>query len=143
METQENNNMFDSSFFIVISQKCKNGWTTVKNKFSSNKELVNFDDVNGAIDKINELNLNYNNLLKTIDNLNQKIENIENNIQIINNNRNEQKILSSNIDLIKYDMAILNKIIQDSITTTNENKKNIEDINVKLTSINDNIIMLD
>jgi hypothetical protein len=143
METQENNNMFDSSFFIVISQKCKNGWTTVKNKFSSNKELVNFDDVNGAIDKINELNLNYNNLLKTIDNLNQKIENIENNIQILNNNRNEQKILSSNIDLIKYDMTILNKIIQDSITTTNENKKNIEDINVKLTSINDNIIMLD
>jgi hypothetical protein len=143
METQENNNMFDSSFFIVISQKCKNGWTTVKNKFSSNKELVNFNDVNGAIDKINELNLNYNNLLKTIENLNQKIENIENNIDIINNNRNEQKILSSNIDLIKYDMVILNKIIQDSITTTNENKKNIEEINVKLTSINDNIIMLD
>jgi hypothetical protein len=143
METQENNNMFDSSFFLVFSQKCKNGWITVKNKFSSNKELVSFNDVNGAIDKINELNLNYNNLLKTIDNLNQKIENIENNIEIINNNRNEQKILSSNIDLIKYDMVILNKIIQDSITTTNENKKNIEDINVKLTSINDNIIMLD
>lgn len=143
METQENNNIFDSSFFIVISQKCKNGWTTVKNKFSSNKELVSFNDVNGAIDKINELNLNYNNLLKTIDNLNQKIENIENNIEIINNNHNEQKILSSNIDLIKYDMVILNKIIQDSITTTNENKKNIEDINLKLTSFNDNIIMLD
>lgn len=143
METQENNNLFDSSFFIVISQKCKNGWTTVKNKFSSNKELVSFNDVNGAIDKINELNLNYNNLLNTVNNLNQKIENIENNIEIINNNRTEQKILSNNIDLIKYDMVILNKIIQDSITTTTENKKNIEEINVKLTSINDNIIMLD
>jgi hypothetical protein len=142
METQENNNMFDSSFFLVLSQKCKNGWISVKNKFSSNKELVSFNDVNGAIDKINELNFNYNNLLKIIDNLNQKIENIENNIEIINN-RNEQKILSNNIDLIKYDMVILNKIIQDSIITTNENKKNIEEINVKLTSINDNIIMID
>jgi hypothetical protein len=143
METQDNNDIFDNSFFLVFSQKCKNGWTIVKNKFSSNKELVSFNDVNGAIDKINELNLNYNNLLKIVDNLNQKIENIENNIEIINNNRNEQRILSSNIDLIKYDMVILNKIIQDSITTTNENKKNIEEINVKLTSINDNIIMLD
>ena len=143
METQENNNLFDSSFFIVISQKCKNGWTTVKNKFSSNKELVSFNDVNGAIDKINELNLNYNNLLNTVNNLNQKIENIENNIEIINNNLSEQKLLSNNIDLIKYDMVILNKIIQDSITITNENKKNIEDIHEKFISINENIIMLD
>ena len=143
MESEENNNIFDSSFFIVISQKCKNGWITVKNKFSSNKELVSFDDVNGAINKINELNINYNNLLKTINNLNQKIENIENSIEMINNNNIEQKLLSNNIDLIKYDMVILNKIIQDSITTTNENKKNIEEIHEKFISINENIIMID
>jgi hypothetical protein len=143
MESQENNNIFDSSFFIVISQKCKNGWITVKNKFSSNKDLVSFDDVNGAINKINELNINYNNLLKTINNLNQKIENIENSIDVLNNNLIEQKILSNNIDLIKYDMVILNKIIQDSITTTNENKKNIEEIHEKFISINENIIMID
>ena len=143
METQENNDMFDSSFFIVISQKCKNGWTIVKNKFSSNKELVSFNDVNGAIDKINELNLNYNNLLKTINNLNQKIENIESNIEIINNNQSEHKYLSNNIDLIKYDMAILNKIIQDSMLITNENKKYIEEIHEKFLSINENIIMID
>jgi len=40
-------------------------------------------------------------------------------------------------------MVILNKIIQDSITTTNENKKNIEEIYEKFISINENIIMID
>ena len=143
MENQENNNMFDSSFFVVFSQKCKNGWMIVKNKFSSNKELISFNDVNGAIDKINELNLNYNNLLKTINNINERIENIENNLEIHNKNLTEHKILSNSIDLIKYDMVILNKIIQDSIINTNENKKNIEEIKNKFNSINDNIIMLD